>query len=130
VRRLEKKQKVEKCGICGQTFEFNDVYDAIGFVQTDYLVPDSFVSGAINVLSETSKVNRTGISIICVKCADHIDEIRNTKMPFPEIKYIHDFQDGLYRAFPVSKFQKVSSQVQRQIKREVESNSLYCFGKN
>ena len=126
---MEKKQKVEKCGICEKPFEFNADYDPVGFVQTDYLIPENFVSGALNILSKTSTLNRTGLSIICIKCADQMDCIRNSDQPFPGVKYIHDFREGIYRAFPVSDFQKISSQVQRQIKKEVEADSPYCFGK-
>jgi len=123
------KWNVEKCGICEKEFVCDTDRDPIGLIQTDYLVPDDFTMCALNVLSETSKMNRVGISIICVDCADLMDSIRNTGQPAPEIKYIHDIRDGMYQAFPISDFQKISSQVQRKIKKEIESNSLYCFGK-
>jgi hypothetical protein len=122
---MEDKKKVEKCGICEEPFEFDMAKDSVGFVETDYIVPPWIMPHASNILSKTSQAHRVGISIICVKCADLMDSLKNSNKPAPEIKYIHKLENDTYKALEANEFPKMPPEIQRKIKREIESNPLY-----
>jgi hypothetical protein len=122
---LTDTKKVEKCGICERPFEFDVERDAIGFVQTDYVVPRWILPHASNVLSKTSQAWLTGISIICIDCADLMEDLKREGKAPPEIKYIHNLENGIYKALKADEFPKMPPEIQRKIQREVESNPLF-----